>query len=90
MAEFITLVYEAQHSLATLDVDSVAHLAGVASMTDFKACRSSDDAARAIESDIALAKKFGSGGTPSVIVNGERFGGGGPSFDDVRALLEKH
>ena len=86
--EFQSVAFELQDSLPMLVPYFVAKRAGVDDSLRFSRCVQSDSTAKRVQRDIELAKRFGSGGTPSVIINGVRYPGGGPTLAEIRDLLQ--
>jgi protein-disulfide isomerase len=66
----------------------IAVSTGVPDTARFKLCLANEDPVERIESGIRRAREYGNGGTPSIIVNGERFPGGGPSLAELKGMLD--
>jgi|SRR5579862_8119929 len=73
-AEFVETVYDKQDSLGLKPWTSYAQGAGIADTLTFAHCVAESAAMPQIEAGIALGKKIGVHGTPTVVVNGWRFG----------------
>jgi len=73
---FHDLVYAEQDQLGVRAFRDFAGDAGVADLTEFERCYSSDEETAAIERDIEAVKYLGGTGTPTVIVNGWLLRGG--------------
>ena len=88
-AAFHDMVYELQDSLGLKSFASFATQSGVPDSAAFTKCVSTPDLVAAIESDVALAKLVGGGGTPTILVEGVVLGSVPDSSALVRILTQR-
>ncbi|MCA1789432.1 MAG: DsbA family protein [Thioalkalivibrio sp.] len=68
------LLYAKQDSIGLLAWDDVARRSNVADLTAWEDCRQTAEVREIVEADAALAKRVGASGTPTVVINGTKYG----------------
>lgn len=85
--EYQHALFVLQDSLAALSFVELADSLGIPDMEVFTACNDSTEPVPRIEHDIETARSLRASGTPSVIVNGRRPPGGGPTLSELRKII---
>ncbi|HEU4994382.1 MAG TPA: thioredoxin domain-containing protein [Gemmatimonadaceae bacterium] len=85
--EFVDAIYRNQDSLLLKSWNSFAKDAGVLDVRGFEACSNAATTFARIDSGAAFAKRWGLRGTPTVLVNGWRFGAA-PQASEMYQLID--
>lgn len=75
---FLRNVFKNQNNLSDQNIDTIARNIGVRDLGGFDLCRRSQEALKAIETEIQVSSAVGVQGTPYVFINGKLFKGAYP------------
>jgi protein-disulfide isomerase len=82
------ILFSVQDSVSRFQADSLARLARIPNMIEWRACVSDASIGREIASESALAKFIKGQGTPTVVVNGYRYLGY-PDLEELERLVAR-
>lgn len=85
--EFLTIVFSKQDSLGLIGWGTLARWAGISDTLRFIRCTHGEEQPARIASGLVLGRKIGIEGTPTVLVNGLRFGTP-PSVEKLTRIID--
>lgn len=72
---YSSALFAHQREFRNLDWAELAMTSGAGNVEQFRQCMKGEDARRNVESDLSVGRKLHVSGTPTLLVNGERFSG---------------